>query len=518
MASSQKFDKLLSAAYSEIEGSKAGAKELSFVEAVFDFLNRQSTYLSDPKTSDKLLQITNKAIKNASKKKQAVNKKSKGKKGKKKGKKEDHEKIYTKADKTIDKEQVAADKKKLKKKIASAKDPVVKKDKYSATTKQQKKKAKAKKAKQDKAGVYTDDIKEEDTINNIERIESMYQQFNFKFKKDYKTLIKILGKPAAKRVASAYLIEICKVIRVFAPNVMVNDEKTRPIRGTDRAFRVSSNFEGKVYISDFEFAYELTEDPKTDKVWNADLISNHAICRHDASSVYVDHRSHVFFHELSSFKNEALMVFIPDKPAPKRTIQYKPLGDRCVYTDSFCHAKPYQLPDGYSVVFIKNGTKHLSLNKIPVTAGGKKLVRKEWTKFNQKLPNAEYLCLNKRHDAVFVLTTDLENMSIRLSCVILNKSVKKESKVIFVKQWEDFDFEEMGYAASGFWPKAISMCYLRDTNHVCVGIQKHLFLIGENPNEKYDYYTYYLGRTTCLVYDIAEHPRKKNAIIAVDGV
>ena len=196
---------------------------------------------------------------------------------------------------------------------------------------------------------------------------------------------------------------------------------------------------------------------------------------------------------------------------------YKYIGDRCVYTDSFCHCKENELPKGYSVVFIKNGTKHMSLNKIPVSAGGKKLVRKEWTKFNQKLPNADYLCLNKRHDAVFCLTTDFENFCIRLSVVILNKSIKKESKVLFVKQWEDFDFEELGYG-SNFWPKAISMCYLRDRNYVCVGIQKSLFIIAENPNEKFDYYTYYLGKVTCQLYDIAEHPRKKNAIVAVDGV
>ena len=343
------IDKLLSVAYSEVEGSKAGDRELQFIECVFDFLNRQSTYLSDKKVADKLIKLTNKTIDNASKKNDAVKKKKKGKKGdnddgngKKKGKgkkkKDKREAIYTKADKTVDKEKVADDKKKLKKKIASSQDPNYKapKDKYSATTKQDKKKAKAKKAKQDKSGNYQNDAPNEEIKDSeetgesaadmIDRIETMYSQFKFNYNKDYKTLIKILGKPASKRVASSYLIEICKIIRIYAPNCEVDMDQTKPIKGTDRAFRVSSNFEGKVYISDFEFAYELVEDPKNDKIWQADMLSNHPICRHDASSVYVDHRSHVFFHELSSFKNEALMVFIPGKPAPKRTIQYKPAG------------------------------------------------------------------------------------------------------------------------------------------------------------------------------------------------
>eukprot|EP00483_Globobulimina_turgida_P006961 UN06975 len=179
----------------------------------------------------------------------------------------------------------------------------------------------------------------------------MYQQFKFNFGKDYKTLCKILGKPPSQRVASSYLIEVCKIIRMYAPNVMVNAAATKPIKGTDRAFRISSNFEGKIYISDFEFAYELTEDAKNDSILNADMLSNHAICRHDASSVYVDHRSNVFFHELSSFKNEALMVFIFTadgyKPAPERTIQYEPVEDRCVYTDSFCHCKAEEVPKDY---------------------------------------------------------------------------------------------------------------------------------------------------------------------------
>eukprot|EP01084_Bolivina_argentea_P183197 316164_1 len=417
------------------------------------------------------------------------------------------------------------DKKKLKKKIASAKDPKIKKDKYSSTTKQAKKKVKIKKAKQDKTGNYDEKMdSQNNTINNIEHIEQMYSHFSFNFNKDYKTLIKILGKQPSKRIAPSYLIFICKIIRIYSPSVVLNIELTKPIRGTDRAFRISSNYLGEIYISDFEFAYKLRIEPKKESTFLADLLSNHAICRHDASSVYVDHENNVFFHELSSFKNEALMVFIyideekGYKPAPKRTIQYKPTGDRCVYTDSYTHANIEELPQGYSIVFIKNGNKHLSLNKIPIIAGGKKLQRKEWTKFNDKLPNAEYLCLNNRHDAVFCLTTDLENFSIRLSCVILNKSVKKESKIIFVKQWEDFDFEELGYPKNGFWPKAISMCYLRDLNYVVVGIQKHLFIIAENPNEKFDYYTYYLGHVTCLLYDIAQNPKKKNSILCVDGV
>mmetsp|Transcript_66768 Transcript_66768/g.106132 ORF Transcript_66768/g.106132 Transcript_66768/m.106132 type:complete len:568 (-) Transcript_66768:173-1876(-) len=550
---SQIMDKLLSVAYSEVEGSKPGERELAFIESVYDFLNRQSTYLSDKKVAGKVLKITNNAIDNASKKEQAIKKKPSKKdsksndsgKGKKKAasastdddgkagknKKKKKEFVYTKADKGVDKEAIAADKKKLKHKIATAKATPVKTDKYSASTKQESKKAKAKKAKQDKTGNYVndapvDDVKVavDDDSNGetaeemLQRVESMYQQFAFNYNKDYKTLMKILGKPPSKRVAPSYLIELCKVIRMYAPNVLVNDEATRPIRGCDRAFRISSNYEGKIYISDFEFAYELVADAKNDKIWNADMLSNHPICRHDASSVYVDHRSNVFFHELSSFKNEALMVFIPGKPAPKRTIQYKPAGDRCVYTDSYCHVKESELPKDYSVVFIKNGEKHLSLNKIPVGAGGPKLVRKEWTKFNEKVPDAQYLVMNKRHDAVFILTTDLENYCIRLHYVVLNKSVKKESTVHFLKQWEDFNFEELGYPASGWWPKAISMCYLRDPNYVVVAIQKHLFIVAENPSENYDYYVYHLGHASCVLYDIAEHPRKKRAIVAVDGV
>eukprot|EP01083_Nonionella_stella_P241616 843603_1 len=82
---SQMVEKLLSVAYGEVEGSKPGEKELAFISSVYDFLNRQSTYLSDTKISNKLLKITNKAIEDSSKKNEAVNKKPK--KDKKKGKK-----------------------------------------------------------------------------------------------------------------------------------------------------------------------------------------------------------------------------------------------------------------------------------------------------------------------------------------------------------------------------------------------------------------------------------------------
>ena len=87
------MDKLLSVAYSEIEGSKSGEKELAFIEGVFDFLNRQSTYLSNKKTCDKLIKLTNKTIENASKKQDAINKNPK------KAKKKKKEKVFTKTGK-----------------------------------------------------------------------------------------------------------------------------------------------------------------------------------------------------------------------------------------------------------------------------------------------------------------------------------------------------------------------------------------------------------------------------------
>merc|ERR1712176_222352 len=294
----------------------------------------------------------------------------------------------------------------------------------------------------------------------------------------------------------------------MGPSVMLNNNETKPVRGSDKAFRISSNYEGKIYISDFAFAYEVVPDAKSDKHLNANLLSNHPICHDDASSLDVDHRCLIFFRQKpSSMKNEALMALIPGKPAPKRTIQWKPSkrGDsnRCIYVDTFCHVKSSEVPKDYSVVLVKNGDAYLSVNKIPVIAGGgTKLKQKEYTKFDKELPDAKFLCLNKRHDALFILSEDYENFCIRLSCVLLNKSVKKESKIIFVKQWEDFDFESMGYPSSGWWPKAISMCYLRDKNQIVIGIQKHLFVIAENSNEKYDYYSYHMGKTACLLYDI----------------
>merc|ERR1712187_735109 len=138
----------------------------------------------------------------------------------------------------------------------------------------------------------------------MERIELMFAQFDFDYDKDYKTLVKILSKPAAKRVASAYLIELCKVIRAFAPSVVLNTSETKPVRGTDKAFRISSNYEGKIYISDFAFAYEVVPDAKSDKHLNANLLSNHPICHDDASSLDVDHRCLIFFRQKpSSMKN-----------------------------------------------------------------------------------------------------------------------------------------------------------------------------------------------------------------------
>merc|ERR1712083_1069203 len=100
----------------------------------------------------------------------------------------------------------------------------------------------------------------------------------------------------------------------------------------------------------------------------------------------------------------------------------------------------------------------------------------------------------------------------------LSKSVKRESKVVLLKQWDDFNFEEMGYKESGWFPRATSMCYLRESNQLVVAIEKHLFIIAENPAEKLDFYSFHLGRTTCLLYDIAEHPVKRNTLLAVDGV
>ena len=152
----------------------------------------------------------------------------------------------------MDHEQIAADKKKLKKKISSAKDGKIKKDKYTKTTK------KSKKAKQEDAKI--EEVEPETTtISTIERVEAMYAHFNFDINKDYKTLTKILGKSASKRVASAYLIELCKIIRSLAPFVVLSE--STPIKGThnghkeipDRAFRISTNYEKKIFIIYFYF-------------------------------------------------------------------------------------------------------------------------------------------------------------------------------------------------------------------------------------------------------------------------
>ena len=144
-------------------------------------------------------------------------------------------------------------------------------------------------------------------------------------------------------------------------------------------------------------------------------------------------------------------------------------------------------------------------------------MRKEWTKFNTKLPDAEYLVMNSRHDVVFCLNRDFDHLCVRLHAVLLSKSTKKESKVVLLKQWDDFNFEEMGYSEEGWFPKATSMCYRRAENEVVVSIEKHLFVVAENPREKFDFYSYALGKTKCLLYDVAEHPTKRNALLAVDG-
>jgi len=125
--------------------------------------------------------------------------------------------------------------------------------------------------------------------------------------------------------------------------------------------------------------------------------------------------------------------------------------------------------------------------------------------------------MNKRHDVIFFLNRDFDHLCVRLHAVLMSKSTKKESKVVLLKQWDDFNFEEMGYSESGWFPKATSMCYMREDNQVVVAIEKHLFLVAENPKEKYDFYTYHLGKTQCLLYDIAEHPTKERVIVAVDG-
>ena len=124
---SQTMDQLLSTAYTEFDGSKPGDKELAFIAGVFDFLGRQSTYLSDKKVADKLLKLTKQTIADAAKKKEAVSKKRKKRK-----KDKARDKVFTKADKCVDKEAVAAKKKKLRKKI---KDGAVTKDTYSTSSK-----------------------------------------------------------------------------------------------------------------------------------------------------------------------------------------------------------------------------------------------------------------------------------------------------------------------------------------------------------------------------------------------
>ena len=314
------MDKLLSVAYSECEGTKSGEKELAFISAVFDFLNRQSTYLSDPKIADQLTQLTANTISAGSKKKDAINKKKKDKKKKKK------ESSKSKGDTKTNNE--------------------------SSSKSDGKKKGKKKKGKShgskpsnsengdDNESKETEIFEEPERINVVERVESMYKEFTFDINKDYKSMIRNLGKVPSKRSAFGYVLEICTVIRLYAPSVSVNRDLTKSIVGTDRAFRVSTNMEGNIYISDFEMAYILVDDPKNDKVLNADLVSNHPVCVHDASSVHCDHRSNVFFHEKTTFKNESLSVIIPGKPTPKRALQYKPLG---IYSMFPVHASTFNV-------------------------------------------------------------------------------------------------------------------------------------------------------------------------------
>merc|ERR1712083_1258001 len=128
-----------------------------------------------------------------------------------------------------------------------------------------------------------------------------------------------------------------------------------------------------------------------------------------------------------------------------------------------------------------------------------------------------YLVMNRRHDVVFCLNRNFDHLCVRLHAVLLSTSTKKESKVVLLKQWDDFDFEEMGYSEEGWFPKATSMCYRRAENEVVVSIEKHLFVVAENPTEKFDFYSYALDKTKCLLYDVAEHPTKRNVLLAVDG-
>ena len=306
-SNTSKMDKLLSVAYSECSGTKSGEKELAFIGSVFDFLNRQSTYLSDPKVADQLTQLTAQTISAGSKKGDAINKKKRDKKKRKK------EPGNTKGGAAADDiEAKSVGKKKGKKKKGKT---------NGSNTGKSTKMA-------DDAEAKETEMREEaeDTVNVVDRVEAMFVAFTFDVDKDYKSWMKMLAKRASTRSAAAYLVEVCKVIWSYAPSVAVSPEATKSIVGTDRAFRVSTNFQGKIYISDFEMAYQLVAEPKNDKVLNAELVSNHPVCVHDASSVYCDHRSNVFFHEKTTFKNESLSVIIPGKPTPKRALQYKPLG------------------------------------------------------------------------------------------------------------------------------------------------------------------------------------------------
>lgn len=351
-------------------------------------------------------------------------------------------------------------------------------------------------------------------------------------KKDYKRLTHLLTIPKRERmtVGPEFLAVISTLIHSFAPTLSIKQPKV--IRDCDRCFCISSSRSGSIVISDYELAYNIIPDPKNVKYLRAQLVSNHPVCRLDAAHVSVDHRDYIFFRELTGFNNENLMMFIPNKAAPKRLDSFKIQGDdRCVYCDGFVHVSK---DPKSSVVFVKNGESSITKYRIP-NKNFSKYKREVWTRFDGELPNAESMVVNSRHDCIFFLQKDYELLSLDLYAILLPKNKKKVSNIIPIKSWNINAFRQMGLISSDtsgsrsvtpkkYFPSATNMCYLRSVGGrngcLAISIEKHLFFICEDPRKghRFEFYDYYVGRANARLYDIAEDPDCERSLLSVDGI
>jgi hypothetical protein len=343
------------------------------------------------------------------------------------------------------------------------------------------------------------------------------------FKKQYKKFSQLMCLPRGDRVEQGpdFLVTFVNIVHAYAPSLSFNYHQV--IRGCDRVFRISSSRSGNVYISDFEVAYNLVTDKKNSKFLTAELVSNHAVCRHDAGHICVDHKNYIFFRELSAFSKETLMMFEPKKPAPKRLASLKVKGDRCLYCDGFVHEKK---EPKCSIVFMKNGESCITKYRIP-NKSPSKFKTVTWNNFDGELPMAESMIINKRHDCIFFLEKDYDLMQLDLYGIILPKDTKKQCNIIPIKTWNKKSFaKELKLCAVGdkYFPSAVSMCFLRSVGNrngvLAVAIEKHLYFVCEDPRKgrRYEFYDYYVGRSRSRLYDITEDPNTRRGILAVDGV